>query len=194
MRKFSCLCLAIAVLPIGGAGIVQQAQARWKSQYANAPYAEWYKRQRDHVGWSCCDLSDAHPVYDAYIKRGKWHVPIHGRDYEINPRQLLDGPNPTGHVAKGEDPSVVAGHVKAWINKNNDVGGEGSRPPEDQRDPAEQLEELVDAYVATHKVKRSQAYDRVLHARPDINAALARQRDAKLHKAAQAIGDSYGMR
>jgi hypothetical protein len=97
-------------------------------------------------------------------------------------------------LAKGEDPSVVAGHVKAWINKNNDVGGEGSRPPEDQRDPAEQLEELVDAYVATHKVKRSQAYDRVLHARPDINAALARQRDAKLHKAAQAIGDSYGMR
>jgi hypothetical protein len=91
-------------------------------------------------------------------------------------------------LAKGEDPSVVAGHVKAWISKND--ADESS----DQRDPAEQLEELVDAYVATHKVKRSQAYDRVLHARPDINAALARQRDAKLHKAAQAIGDSFGMR
>jgi hypothetical protein len=98
-------------------------------------------------------------------------------------------------LAKGEDPSVVAGHVKAWISKNDaDESSEGGKPPEDQRDPAEQLEELVDAYVATHKVKRSQAYDRVLHARPDINAALARQRDAKLHKAAQAIGDSYGMR
>jgi hypothetical protein len=91
-------------------------------------------------------------------------------------------------LAKGEDPSVVAGHVKAWISKNDaDESG-------DQRDPAEQLEELVDAYVTAHNVKRSKAYDSVLLARPDINTALARQRDAKLHKAAQAIGDSYGMR
>jgi hypothetical protein len=40
----------------------------------------------------------AHPIYDAYLKQGKWHVVIHGRDYEINPRQLLNGPSPTGHA------------------------------------------------------------------------------------------------
>jgi hypothetical protein len=112
MRKFVCLCLAIAVLAIGGAGIVQQAQARWKSQYANAPYAEWYKRQRDGWGWLCCDRSDAHPVYDAYVKQRKWHVPIHGRDYEIEPHQLLNGPNPTGHAVIWYDDS--GDYV--WIN------------------------------------------------------------------------------
>ena len=96
MRKFVRLCVAVVVLAV--AGVVQQAQARWKPQYADSPYRGWYEHQRDRRGWSCCARSDAHPVYDAYIKRGKWHVPIHGRDYEINPRQLLDGPNPTGHA------------------------------------------------------------------------------------------------
>jgi hypothetical protein len=100
MRKFARLCLAVTVLAVGGnlAGVLQQAQARWKPQYADAPYRQWFKQQRDNDGWSCCDRSDAHPAYDAYLKQGKWHVPIHGRDYEINSRQLLDGPNPTGHA------------------------------------------------------------------------------------------------
>jgi hypothetical protein len=96
MRKFVRLCVAVVVLAV--AGVVQQAQAGWKPQYADSPYRGWYEHQRDRRGWSCCARSDAHPVYDAYIKLGKWHVPIHGRDYEINPRQLLDGPNPTGHA------------------------------------------------------------------------------------------------
>ena len=100
MRKFVRLCLAGAVLAVGGypTGVVQQAQARWKPQYADSPYAEWFQQQRNKQGLSCCDPSDAYPVYDAYIKQGKWHVPIHGKDYEIYPSQLLDGPNPTGHA------------------------------------------------------------------------------------------------
>jgi hypothetical protein len=45
-----------------------------------------------------------------------------------------------------------------------------------------------------NKVKRSKAYERVLRARPDLNRALARQRDDMLRKAAQSFADGYGMR
>jgi len=97
MQKVICLC--IAVLAIGGnLGVVQQAEARWKPEYANSPHREWFAQQRTSEGWSCCDISDAHPAYDAYIKDGEWYVPIRGRDYKIQPRQLLDSPNPTGHA------------------------------------------------------------------------------------------------
>ena len=68
MRKFICFCFAVAVLAVGNVALVQQAQGRWKSEYAEAPYREWFAQQRDGEGWSCCDLSDAHPVYDAYIR------------------------------------------------------------------------------------------------------------------------------
>jgi hypothetical protein len=100
MRKCVRLCLAVAVLVVGGnlADFMQQAEARWKPKYADAPYRQWFEQQRDNNGLSCCDHSDAHAAYDAYIKDGKWHVPIHGRDYKIYLRQLLDGPNPTGHA------------------------------------------------------------------------------------------------
>jgi hypothetical protein len=45
MRKFLRLCLTISVLAVGGnpAGVVQQAQARWKPQYTDSPYREWYQ-------------------------------------------------------------------------------------------------------------------------------------------------------
>jgi hypothetical protein len=98
-------------------------------------------------------------------------------------------------LAKGEDPSVVAGHAKRWLNKNSDDGGgEGAKPPKDQRDPTEELEDLVNAHVAAHNIKRSVAYSRVLASRPDLNAALGRFRNAKLDKAARACGDGYGIR
>jgi hypothetical protein len=104
-------------------------------------------------------------------------------------------------TAKGEDPTTIAGHVKRWLGdsvvaKNSDEGScdEGSKPPEDQRDPAEQLEDLTDAYMEAHKVKRSKAYDAVLRARPALSAALARQRDGKLHKIAKAFGDGFCLR
>jgi len=76
---------------------IQMAQARWKSEFANSPFKNWYSQQHDYVGWSCCDQSDAHATYDAYIKNGQWHVPIDGIDHEIYWHQVLDGPNPTGH-------------------------------------------------------------------------------------------------
>ena len=100
MRKFVRFCLAVTVLAVGGnpTGVGQQAQARWKPKYTDTQYREWFEQQRDGRGWSCCEQGDAHPVYDAYIKRGKWHVPIRGKDYEIKPHQLIDGPNPTGHA------------------------------------------------------------------------------------------------
>jgi hypothetical protein len=81
LPKFVRLCLAVTVLAFGGdpAGVVQQAHGRWKPEYADAPYREWYQQQHDKIGWTCCELSDAHPVYDAYIKHGNWHVPIRGR-------------------------------------------------------------------------------------------------------------------
>jgi hypothetical protein len=72
--------------------------------------------------------------------------------------------------------------------------GVSSEPPQDQGDPTQELEDLVDAHMAAHKVRRAVAYSRVVAARPDLNAALAQQRDAKLRKAARAIGDGYGMR
>ncbi|MEJ2374798.1 MAG: hypothetical protein P8Y71_05015 [Pseudolabrys sp.] len=98
MQKIICLCIAFIVLVVGAAGVVQQAKARWKPENADAPYRDWFAQQRTREGWSCCDLSDAHPVYDAYINEGKWHVLILGKDYEIQPYQLLSGPNPTGHA------------------------------------------------------------------------------------------------
>jgi hypothetical protein len=92
--------LTITVLAVGGypTGVVQQARARWKPQYTDSRYAEWFQQQRKKQGLSCCDRGNAHPVYDTYIKQGKWHVPIRGRDYEIEPHQFLNGPNPTGHA------------------------------------------------------------------------------------------------
>ncbi len=101
-RALDVLCLlivlAVAALAVGPAGIVQQAQARWKPEFANAPQAAWYAQQHDKEGWSCCNRGDAHPVYDAYIERGKWYVPIGGTYHEVQPHQVLDGPNPTGHA------------------------------------------------------------------------------------------------
>ena len=94
-------------------------------------------------------------------------------------------------TAKGEDPTTIAGHVKRWLgdslvvkNSNESSGDEGSKPPENQRDPAQELEDLVDADMDANKVKRSKAYERVLRAPPDLNRALARQRDDTLRKAA----------
>jgi hypothetical protein len=98
-------------------------------------------------------------------------------------------------LAKGEDPSVVAKHVKAWLGKNSDDGGgEGSKPPKDQRDPTQELEDLVNAHMAAHNIKRSVAYSRVLASRPDLNAALGRFRNARLDKAARTFGDGHGIR
>ncbi len=76
---------------------VLTAHAGWKPEYVNSPYREWYAQQHDQEGWWCCDYSDAYTTYDAYLKDGKWYVPIDGIDHEISPEQLLDSPNPTGH-------------------------------------------------------------------------------------------------
>jgi hypothetical protein len=99
-RKARCLYFTavLALTASISAAIVQPAQARWRAKYADAPYQEWFAQQRDREGWSCCDHSDAHAVYDAYIKQGKWYVSINGAQFEIQPDQLLDGPNPTGHA------------------------------------------------------------------------------------------------
>jgi hypothetical protein len=97
LRIRSATMLAAAALAVGG-GVLMPAQARWKTEYSNAPYRLWYAQQHDKEGWSCCDRSDAYPVFDAYVKWGTWYVPIEGVDYEVQPHQLLDGPNPTGHA------------------------------------------------------------------------------------------------
>jgi hypothetical protein len=90
----AALALAISISAL----IEGPVQARWKSEYADAPYSEWFAQQYDSDGRSCCDHSDAHAVYDAYIKYRKWYVPIDGIHHEIQQHQLLDGPNPTGHA------------------------------------------------------------------------------------------------
>jgi hypothetical protein len=98
-------------------------------------------------------------------------------------------------LARGEDVSTVAKHVRRWIDKNNgdnDGASEGSKPPQDRRDPVAELEDLVDAHMRSNRISRSTAYSRVLAARSDLNAALAHQRDAKLRKAARAFGDGRG--
>ncbi len=92
--------LFVSTFLIGGnpTTVMWPAQARWKPGFANAPHAAWYARQHDKAGWSCCEHSDAHPVYDAYISHGKWYVQIDGTQHEISPNQILEGPNPTGHA------------------------------------------------------------------------------------------------
>ena len=99
-RKPRRLLLVAVLALVGGISMVvaHQVQARWKPEYADAPYREWFAQQHDSDGWSCCDRSDAHAAFDAYIRKGKWYVPIDGTHYEIQPNQLLDGPNPTGHA------------------------------------------------------------------------------------------------
>jgi hypothetical protein len=99
-----------------------------------------------------------------------------------------------GWLDKGEDPTVVLGHVKKWICKNSDdgAGDEGSKPPEDQRDPTQELEDLVDQQVAARGISRSKAYNEVLRSRRDLNTRLAAQRDRNVRKAAQAAGGNYG--
>ena len=94
------LYLAAAIALASGilTAAVGPAQARWKPEYANSPNRAWFAQQHDGKGWSCCDHADAHAVYDAYISHGKWYVPVEGVHYEIQPHQLLDGPNPTGHA------------------------------------------------------------------------------------------------
>jgi len=113
MRESLCftvtLALAATVLCGGQISGVQPAHARWKSEYANSPLRAWYEQQHDKQGWSCCDHSDAHAVYDTVFKGGRWHVLIGGIDHEVLPRQLLDGPNPTGHAVAWYD--GVGDHV-----------------------------------------------------------------------------------
>jgi hypothetical protein len=98
MQKFICLCIAVAVLAVGNVGVAQQAQGRWKPEYANSPNREWFAQQQNKHGYDCCDYADTHAVYDAYIKQGKWYVPIDGTVHEIQSYQVLDGSNPTGHA------------------------------------------------------------------------------------------------
>jgi hypothetical protein len=45
MRKFVGLSFAVTVLLVSG--VVQQVQARWKSEYADAAYHEWFQQQHD---------------------------------------------------------------------------------------------------------------------------------------------------
>jgi hypothetical protein len=104
MRKAHspCLMAVLAVSALAAVGnlgpVAPPAEARWKPAYADAPHREWFAQQHDEEGWSCCDRSDAHPAYDAYIMRGKWYVPIDGTPRQIQPHQILEGPNPTGHA------------------------------------------------------------------------------------------------
>jgi len=96
------LLLTVSTLALSIASICtivsSPVQARWKPEYANSPYREWYSKQTNGRGEICCDESDAAAVYDAYIKNGKWYVPIDGIHHAIEPYQLLDGPNPTGRA------------------------------------------------------------------------------------------------
>ncbi len=102
MNKIGSFGLGAIVLFVIASGdptsVLPEAAARWKSEFVNAPHRAWYAAQRDKQGWSCCDQGDAHAVFDAYLRHGKWIVPIDGIQHEIEPDQLLDGPNPTGHA------------------------------------------------------------------------------------------------
>jgi hypothetical protein len=100
-----------------------------------------------------------------------------------------------GWLDKGEDPTVVLGHVKKWISKNSDEGScdEGTKPPDEQRDPTQELEDLVDEHMKARGISRSRAYNEVLHSRRDLNAALATARDKRIRKAAQAAGGNHGV-
>jgi len=107
------LAVSTIALSIGSilATIASSAQARWKPEHANSPYRQWFSEQTDGRDAVCCDESDAASVYDAYIKDGKWYVPINGKDFAIGPYQLLDDPNPTGHAvvrydAIGDDVTI----------------------------------------------------------------------------------------
>ena len=73
------------------------ADAGWKPEYGYSPYNQWYGQQHDRNGWYCCEYGDAHPAHNAYLREGKWYVPIDGFDREIPPESVIEGPNPTGH-------------------------------------------------------------------------------------------------
>jgi hypothetical protein len=98
LRSVGALVATALVISATPAAHVGQAHARWTPMFRNSPHMAWYAQQHDKEGWSCCERSDAHAVYDAYIKHGKWYVPINGLHHEIQPHQILEGRNPTGHA------------------------------------------------------------------------------------------------
>ena len=75
--------MALALASSMSPAIMPRTQARWKPEYADVPYREWLAQQYDSKGWSCCDCSDVHPAYGAYINEGKWYVLIDGVHYDI---------------------------------------------------------------------------------------------------------------
>jgi len=84
---------ALAVLIFFTTGFL--AQARWKPEYAGSPYADWFEKQENALGQSCCNQADGHFYEGEYSLNPNGTIILAGK--EIVPRsKVLTNPNPTG--------------------------------------------------------------------------------------------------
>lgn len=82
------------------------AHARWKAQYLNAPFSEWYGKQADCNARNCCGSADAHDYYDGYTPHNDGSVTL-SDGTTINACQVLTKPNPTGHAILWKEGNVI---------------------------------------------------------------------------------------
>lgn len=83
-------------------GTLATAAARWKPDYVSADpkIQAWYHDQHNDKGEWCCDESDGHPFYGAYVlnKDGSVTLVTEKGLHSIPSYKVLKGPNPTGHA------------------------------------------------------------------------------------------------
>lgn len=98
MRRRVQLLIAVALTPL----ICAPALARWKPEYGaqSAEMQAWFKDQHNAQGQWCCDESDGHPFFGAYVinKDGSVSIDTDQGKRTLPAYMVLKGPNPTGHA------------------------------------------------------------------------------------------------
>lgn len=89
-------------MAVGFAFLIEPAHAHWDPRYASADpaVASWYSSQHNASGEFCCDKSDGHDFYDAYVidNDGSVEFDADGQHFHLAKDKVLTGPNPTGHA------------------------------------------------------------------------------------------------
>jgi hypothetical protein len=89
--------------------------------------------------------------------------------------------------------AATLGLVEKGPAKPRAVRGDGKQHLAGEGDAAADLERLVDEFVQTHpKISRAKAYEQVMRT-PVGKDAYNREKTVRLQKAAQLMGDAYGL-
>ena len=77
--------------------IATPASARWKSEYANAPFSAWYEAQQNCNARNCCGSGDGEAYYGGIKYNSDGSVTLENGTH-IEKCDVLPGVNPTGHA------------------------------------------------------------------------------------------------